>query len=184
MFKKRYTPYKKKALMNHMIRAKEIRLIDATGKQIGIIALEQAIKRAKENGLDLIQVTEKVYPPVCKILDYGKYLYKEGKKKKAMASQKGGEIKGIRLKFNIAEHDIETRIRQTEKFLKQGHKVKIEMNLRGRERALQNFAKGKIAQFLKTLEERVPYKIERELKKEPRGLTIIISKDQHAKTKE
>ena len=182
MFKKRYTRYYKKPLINHQIRAKKVRLIDAAGKQIGVIALEEAIKKAKENGLDLIQVTEKVCPPVCKILDYGKYLYKEEKKKKS--SRKGGEIKGIRLRFNIAEHDVETRIRQTEKFLKQGNKVKIEMNLRGRERALQNFAKDKIAQFLKKLEEKIPYKIERELKKEPRGLTIIISKNQHGKIKE
>jgi len=184
MFKKRYTRYYKKPLINHQIRAKKVRLIDAAGKQIGVISLEEAVKKAKTSGLDLIQVTEKVCPPVCKILDYGKYLYKEEKKKKPTASQKSREIKGIRLRFNIAEHDIETRVLQTEKFLKQGNKVKIEMNLRGRERALQGFAKDKINKFLKTLGKKIPYKTERELKKEPRGLTIIISKDQHAKIKD
>ncbi len=175
MFKKRFTTYKSKPLVNNKIRDKEVRVVDMAGKQLGIMSLENALQRAKENSLDLVQVTKRVRPPVCKILDYGKYLYKEEKKKSAF-SQKGGEIKGIRLRFNIAKHDIETRIRQTEKFLQQGNKVKIEMNLRGRERALQNFAKEKINKFLEILEKKISYKIERELKKEPRGLTIIISK--------
>jgi len=88
----------------------------------------------------------------------------------------GGELKGIRLSFNISQHDLETRAFQCEKFLKQGNKARIELPLRGRERALQDFAKKKIDNFLEILRKLLPIKIERELKKEARGLTIIIAK--------
>ena len=139
--------------------------------------LEKALQLAKERNLDLIQVTEKVDPPVCKILDYGKYLYQLKKKKKIAAKkQKGGELKGVRLGFSISQHDLEVRARQAEKFLKGGDKVRIEMILRGREKALGDFAKEKINKFLEILKDLIPYKIERELKREPRGFTMIISK--------
>ena len=154
-----------------------MRLIDETGQQLGVMNLEKALQLAWERHLDLIQVTEKVEPPVCKIMDYGKYLYQEKKKEKATTKkQKGGYLKGIRLTFNISQHDLETRARQTEKFLKEGDKVRIEMILRGREKALGNFAKEKINKFLETLQSLYPYKVERELKREPRGFSMIISK--------
>lgn len=139
------------------------------------MALEKALQLAQERGLDLIQVTEKVRPPVCKIGDIGKYLYQQKKKRRAQKSR-GGELKGIRLRYAISHHDLEIRARQAEKFLQKGNKVKIEMILRGREKTLSNFAKEKINQFLEILGKLIPYKIERELKKEPRGFTMIISK--------
>jgi len=151
-------------------------VIDETGKQLGVFGLEEALRMAEERNLDLIQVTEKTEPPVCKIMDYGKYLYWLQKKEKVTKVSGGGELKGIRLGFNISLHDLETRARQAEKFLKKGDKVRIEMVLRGREKALGEFAKGKINQFLEILEKLIPVKIERELKKEPRGFTMIISK--------
>lgn len=142
---------------------------------MGIFDLEKAIKIAKERNLDLIQITEKIEPPVCKIMNYGKYLYRQKKKEKAV-KPKGGELKGIRLTFGISKHDMETRARQAEKFLKKGDKIRIEMRLRGREKALQNFAKEKINKFLEILNNLIPIKIEGEIKKQPRGLTMIISK--------
>ncbi len=166
----------KKTLINNQIRAGEVKLIDEEGKQTGIIPLQEALRMAEERNLDLIQVTEKVEPPVCKIMDYGKYLYWLQKKAKAAKGSKGGELKGIRLGFNISQHDLETRARQTEKFLKKGDRVNIEMVLRGREKALGDFAKSKISQFLEMLEKLVPIKTERELKREPRGFTMIITK--------
>ncbi|PIP24062.1 MAG: translation initiation factor IF-3 [Candidatus Nealsonbacteria bacterium CG02_land_8_20_14_3_00_37_10] len=166
----------KKLLVNNRIRAREVRLIDEAGKQMGIISLEEALRIARERNLDLIQVTEKVEPPVCKLGDYGKYLYREEKKEKATYKHKGGELKGIRLTFNISQHDLETRVRQTEKFLKRGDRVRIELPLKGREKALQDFAKEKIEKFLEILKGIVPMKIERELKREPRGFSMIISK--------
>ena len=155
----------------------KVRVIDETGKQLGILSLNEAIQAARDKNLDLIQVTEKVEPPVCKIMDYGKYLYQEEKKEReSTKKQKGGEIKGIRLSFGISEHDLEIRASQAEKFLKQGNKVRLEMLLRGREKAHGDFAKEKIQHFLEILEEKSPFKTERELKREPRGFTIIISK--------
>lgn len=164
-----------KPLVNRQIRAREVRLIDEAGKQIGLIALEEAIKLAQERGLDLIQVTEKVEPPVCKIMDYGKYVYQLSKKDK-QEKQKGGELKGIRLSFGISQHDLEVRVRQAEKFLKENNKVLIEMRLKGREKAMGDFAREKISKFLEILLVTTPYKIERDLKRNPRGFTMIIAK--------
>lgn len=166
----------KKPLVNRQIRAKEIRLIDETGKQLGIVSFEEAGRLAIERKLDLIQVTEKVEPPVCRLGDYGKYLYQEEKRGKATHKHKGGELKGIRLTFNISLHDLETRAHQAEKFLNRGDRVKIDLPLRGRQKALHDFGKEKMEKFLEILKAAVPIKIERELKKEPRGFTMIISK--------
>ena len=168
----------KKPLINRQIRARELRLIDETGKQLGIVSFEEAARLAIERKLDLIQVTEKVNPPVCRLGDYGKYLYQEQKKEKTAQKHKTQELKGIRLTFNISQHDLETRVRQTEKFLKKGNRVRVELPLRGREKALQGFAKEKMEKFLETLKEIIPIKIEREIKREPRGFTTIIAKEQ------
>ena len=177
-----FRPIIKRTFINNQIRAKEIRLIDETGKQIGIFSVQKGIEMAKERGLDLIQVTKKIEPPVCRMGDYGKYLYREEKKKGRSKVEKRSEIKGIRLRFNISTHDLETRARQTEKFLKKGDNVKIEMILRGREKRLLEFSRQKINQFLEILEKIIPIKIERELKKESKGFTMIISHDTSLKT--
>lgn len=166
-----------KPLVNHRIRAQRVRVIDEAGKQLGVMDLREALKMAREHNLDLVQVTKKVEPPVCKITDYGKYLYWEKKKQKASKAKQVHALKGIRLRFSISEHDLEIRARQAEKFLKEGHKVRIEMKLRGREKALTNFAKQKIKKFLEILAELVPYKVEKDIKRQPRGLTMIISKE-------
>ena len=164
-------------IANTRIRAKEVRVIDETGKQLGVMPLEEALRMAYEHNLDLIQVTEKVDPPVCKIMDYGKYAYHEKKKEQtATKKQKTSTLKGIRLTFNIGQHDMETRARQAEKFLKAGDKVRVDIVLRGREKALSNFAREKIGKFLEVLQGFIPYKVERELKKEMRGFSMIISK--------
>ncbi len=166
----------RKPLVNNRIRAREVRVIDETGKQLGVLVLTKALQIARERGFDLIQVTEKIEPPVCKLMDYGKYLYQLKKKEKSVKHHTGGELKGIRLTFGISEHDLETRAKQAEKFLKKGDRVRIEMKLRGRQKALQGFAREKIKKFLEILEKSTPIKIERELKKQPRGLTMIIFK--------
>jgi len=140
------------------------------------LSLQEALQMAQERNLDLIQVTEKAEPPVCKIMDYGKYQYQLQKKEKAVKVKHAGEMKGIRLGFNISLHDMEVKANQAQKFLKKGNKVRIEMRLRGREKALQNIAKEKMKHFFEMLEKLLPLKIERELKKEPRGFTTIISK--------
>lgn len=163
--------------MNNWIKASEVRVVDDAGEQLGVMPLAKALQMAGERDLDLIQVTKKVDPPVCKIMNHGKYLYSLQKKEKKEKTKRVGEMKGIRLKFNISDHDLETRANQADKFLKKGNKLKIEMKLWGRQKALGNFAKEKMNKFLEFLKKKTPINIERELKKEPRGLTMIISRD-------
>jgi len=141
------------------------------------MSLGEALQLVRERNLDLVQVTEKVEPPVCKIMDYGKYLYSLQKKERKIKIKRAGELKGVRLGFNISLHDLETRAQQAEKFLKKGNKVRIELPLRGREKALPEFAKEKINTFLEILAKSISYKVERELKREPRGFTMIIAKE-------
>jgi len=166
----------KRIFINNRIRAPRVRLIGEDGKQLGVFNLEKALEIARNKGLDLIQVTERVEPPVCKIGDYGKFVYQEKKKERKQKTKKAGELKNLRLSFNISEHDMETRVKTAEKFLTKNYKVRIEMVLRGREKSLSNFAREKLNKFLEILKGAVPFKVERELKKEKRGLTIIITK--------
>ncbi len=163
-------------ISNNRIRAKEVRLVDENGEQLGVLSLSDALKKAQAVGLDLIQVTEKVDPPICKIMEYGKYAYQESKKEKKQTKNKGGEMKSIRLTFGISPHDMETRAKAANKFFSQGSKVRIEMRLRGRQKALGNHAIEKVKEFITILEKDNVIKIERELKREPRGFTMIISK--------
>jgi translation initiation factor IF-3 len=165
-----------KVLVNNFIRSKEVRVISETGEQLGVMNIFVAIDLAKSRGLDLIQVTEKVEPPVCRIADYGKFLYQQQKKERKMKKPTGGELKEVRLTFGISPHDMETRCMQAEKFLKEGNKVKVNMALRGREKAMGNFATEKVKVFLEKLNSLIPIKTERELKREPRGFAMIVSK--------
>lgn len=171
-----YYILQQKVLINNFIKAKEVRIISETGEQLGVMNIFDAIDLAKSKGLDLIQVTEKVDPPVCRITNYGKYLYTLQKKEKKIKKPTGGELKEIRLTFNISPHDMETRAKQAEKFLTEGNKIKINMVLRGREKAMGSFAEQKARQFVTTLNTLIPIKIERDLKREPRGFTAILSK--------
>lgn len=167
---------KKKIITNNRIRAREIRVIGSDGKQLGIMRTEEAIGLARKSNLDLVQVTDKASPPVCKIIDYGKYSYEQKKKEKS-GKVKTGEIKGIRLGFGISEHDLTVRANLAKKFLEKGDKVRVEMKLKGRQKGLTSFAKEKTNKFLEILKELTPIKIERDIKIEPRGITLIISQD-------
>ncbi len=163
--------------INNFITAKEVRVIDETGAQLGLMNIFDAIDLAKSKGLDLIQVTEKVVPPVCRIANSGKYLYSlQKKERKIKVKTKVSKLKEIQLGFNISPHDIEVKAKQAEKFLAEGDKVKIGMMLKGREKAMGDFAKNKITVFMETLNTLIPIKVERELKREPKGFTTIISK--------
>ncbi|MBI2577688.1 MAG: translation initiation factor IF-3 [Candidatus Wildermuthbacteria bacterium] len=161
--------------VNHFIRAKEVRLIDETGKQLGVVPLQEAMKIGVGRGLDVIQVTEKVDPPVCKLGEYGKFLYQKEKKERE-AKKQGGGLKELRLTFNISQHDLETRARQAEKFLLKGDIVRVSLRLRGRENALQDVAREKMGKLVEIIKASVPLRVEREIKKEPRGLSMIIGK--------
>jgi translation initiation factor IF-3 len=112
----------------------EVRLIDVDGKQLGVMSLSQALAAAQERGTDLVEVAPNAKPPVCRLMDYGKFLYEAQKREReARKSQTKVEIKEIRLRPKISEHDIDYRLRDARKFLERGAKVKVRLRFRGRE---------------------------------------------------
>ena len=122
--------------INEQIRDKEIRLIGADGAQMGIMSPRDALRMAIDKDLDLVKVAPQAKPPVCKILDYGKYRFEMQKKEKeAKKNQKVVELKEIRLSLNIDTNDFNTKVNQAAKFLQQGHKLKVSIRFRGREMA-------------------------------------------------
>lgn len=115
-------------------------------------------------------------PPVCRLGEYGKYLYQLEKKAREGRKHEGGDMKEVRLTFNISKNDLETRVKQAEKFLAKGDRVRVVLPLRGRQKALEGFAREKMGLFLASVKERSQAKIERDIKREPRGLSMIIGK--------
>ncbi len=125
--------------INAMIQAPKVRLIGADGEQVGVVTRENALDRAADAGLDLVIVAENADPPVCKIMDYGKFKYEEQKKKnEARKKQKVIEVKEIKLRPGIDDHDYDVKMRSMKKFLDEGDKVKVTMRFRGREMAHQD----------------------------------------------
>jgi len=122
--------------VNRQIRAREVRLIDDTGQQVGIVPLQEALKLAEEKGLDLVEIAPQARPPVCKIMDYGKFKY-ELKKKEREARKKQKEhqieVKDIRMKVRIDEHDLKVKLKHMREFLEDGDKVRVRIRFRGRE---------------------------------------------------
>lgn len=125
---------KRKYRVNEKIRAKEVRLIGPDGKQIGIVSLSEALRHAEDYGLDLVEVAPTANPPVCKIMDFGEFLYQEAKKaKEAKKRQKQIEVKEIKLSPKTDKHDLEVKIRHILRFLEDKNKVKIRIVFKGRE---------------------------------------------------
>lgn len=129
----------KESLINEEIREKEIRVIDNDGTQLGVISTEKALQIALDKKLDLVMIAPTANPPVCKILDYGKYRYElQKKEKEAKKKQKITQIKEIRLSPSIEEHDLVVKATNAVKFLKDGDKVKVSLRFKGRERDYAN----------------------------------------------
>jgi len=150
-------------------------LIDEEGKQIGVVSISEALSLAQEKGLDLIEVAAKADPPVCKISDFGKFQYqKEKQARQQKARQKKTGIKGIRIGLATAKHDLEPKIRQAQGFIAKGYKVRIEMILKGREKAFGDLAKQKMEEFKTMLGPDTI--IEQPITRQPRGFSMIISK--------
>ena len=121
-------------MINEEIRDKEVRLIDSDGSQLDVVNIEFAMKKAEERGLDLVKIAPQAKPPVCKIMDYGKYRFEMAKREKeAKKNQKTVSIKEIRISPSIDVHDFDTKVNHTKKFLTSGDKVKITVRFRGRE---------------------------------------------------
>lgn len=144
----------KRARINERIRAPQVRLIDAQGNNLGVMATPEALDKARQAGLDLIEVNPKVQPPVCKILDFGKFKYEKDKlaHKQKVASKKS-EIKCIRLSFKIKGHDLDNRIKQAKKFLAANNQVKVELILKGREKAHAGHAREMLEKFINNMGE-------------------------------
>ena len=122
--------------INEQVRDKEVRLIGADGAQLGVVSSREALRMAEEANLDLVKIAPQAVPPVCKILDYGKYRFEMQKREKeAKKNQKVVEVKEIRLSLNIDTNDFNTKVNQAAKFLQQGHKIKVSIRFRGREMA-------------------------------------------------
>ncbi len=139
----------KRPPVNDEIKSPEVRLVGVDGAQLGVVSIEDARAKALEAEMDLVIVSQKSDPPVVRIMNVGKHLYEQRKKlAKQKAGSKGGEIKGIRIGFKIGEHDFGVRLRQADGFLEQGHKVKVEMRLRGREKGRAALATKKMEEFI------------------------------------
>ena len=162
---------------NVRIQALEVRVIDESGNPLGVMATDKAIALAQEKGMDLIEVSPKANPPVCKIGDYGQFKYqKEKEARKQRAQSKEVEIKGIRLTPRIGVGDLDIRVAQAKKFFEQGDKVKAEMILRGREKAHADVANAVFEQFVAKLQEHYPIKVEQPLKNQDGRMNMILAR--------
>lgn len=131
-----------------------MRVVDETGKQLGVLQTTEALQLAKSRGFDLVEVSPLAEPPVCKIIDYGQLQYEQNKKeRKQKSKQRKSEIKGIRLSTTIGSHDMDVRVEQAKKFLSKGHKVQVELMLRGRQKAHPEIGKEVLERFIVNLEE-------------------------------
>ena len=135
-------------LINEEIRDKEIRLIGTDGEQLGIMSTKEALKIAAEKDLDLVKIAPQAQPPVCRVMDYGKYRFEQTKREKeAKKNQKVIDVKEIRLSLNIDTNDFNTKVNHAIKFLKAGNKVKVSLRFRGREMAHSELGKESVERF-------------------------------------
>jgi len=140
--------------VNERIRAREVRVIDDQGNQLGVLSYFDAMKAARDAGLDLIEISPNAVPPVCKLADFGKYQYEQNKKAhETRKHQKGTQIKEVKFRPSTAEHDYQVRKNQIVDFLGKGYKVKAMIFHRGREMAHQDVGRAKMTRLLKEIEE-------------------------------
>jgi len=151
-----------------------VRLVDEHGEMVGIVGRNEAIEMAVEAGLDLVEVAPNADPPVCKILDYGKFKYEEQKKKnEARKKQKIIEVKEIKLRPSIDDHDYQVKMRSMNKFIEEGDKVKVTMRFRGRELAHQELGMNVLMRVKEDLDEIA--KVEQFPRMEGRQMTMVVS---------
>ena len=164
---------KERMRVNEQILTPEVMVIDLNGENRGVMETAKAIELAREQEADLVEVSPLAKPPVCKVTDYGKLQYRQAKQEQQQkAKQKKVEIKGIRIGFRTDKHDLLFKKTQAEKFLGKGNKVKVEIVLRGREKAMTDKARQNLSEFLKSVA--VPHKFEEEIKRGPMGFTAMI----------
>lgn len=161
-------------MINGQIRDKEVRVISEDGEQLGIMSSKDAMKLAREAELDLVKIAPKAQPPVCKIIDYGKYKYELARKEKeAKKKQKTVEVKEVRLSPNIDTNDLNTKMNNTKKFITKGNKVKVTLRFRGREMAHMQQSKHILDDFAEMLADVAV--IEKPAKQEGRSMSMVLT---------
>ncbi|MBL4803705.1 MAG: translation initiation factor IF-3 [Alphaproteobacteria bacterium] len=162
--------------INHDIKADEVRLVDEDGEMQGVMSVAKAVALAEEAGLDLVEVSPNASPPVCKILDYGKYKYEQQKKAaEARKKQKTVDVKEVKIRPGIEEHDYQVKMRNARKFLSNGDKVKVTMRFRGREMAHQDIGMDLLKRMIEELDD--VGKVDLAPKMEGRQIIMVLSAD-------
>jgi len=164
----------KRFRINHQIREPQVQVISGEGKPLGAMPTYDALRLANEQGFDLVEVGPQLKPPLVKIMDFGKFMYQQEKKERG---QKGGkspaqEVKTVKIGFRTELHDLKIRAGQADKFLNKGHRVRLELTLRGREKAMAGLGKEKLENFLKLIAS--PLIVDDPIKKFPRGLGLLV----------
>ncbi|MDD5318517.1 MAG: translation initiation factor IF-3 [Candidatus Pacebacteria bacterium] len=162
--------------INHQIKASELRVLGHDGANLGVLSLREALQKAGDAGLDLIEISPNALPPVAKIMDYGKFQYDENKKlKQAKAKSHTVEVKTLQVKIGTGDHDLGLKAKKASEWLKEGHRIKIDLFLPGRAKYLdQAFLKERLDRILKLVTEE--FKIAVPITKSPKGLSVLIEK--------
>lgn len=161
--------------INQQIRANELRVIGSNGENLGVLTLEEALKKANELGLDLIEISPNTIPPVVKIADIGRFLYEENKKAKQSKKSHSTEVKSVQVKLGTGDHDLALKAKKVSEWLSEGNRVKVNLFLPGRAKYLEEkFLSERIDRMLKFVS--IDYKVADSAKKSPKGMTIIIER--------
>ncbi len=162
--------------INNQIRAKELRVLDSDNQNLGLLSIKDALELATSKGLDLIEINPNANPPIAKIMDFGKYQYEASKKlKKAKAGAKSTETKSIQIKIGTGDHDLALKAKTASKWLKEGHRIKVELFLAGRAKYMdEKFLKGRLDRVLHLITE--DYKVSDAYRRGPKGIISTIEK--------
>jgi len=168
--------------MNEGIRAPEVRVIGPNAENFGILKIAEAIAKARERELDLIEVSPLAQPPVCRITDYGKFKYEQNKKdKEVKAKMRVSETKEVQVKIGTSEHDMNIKASKAAGWLKEGHRVKVDLFLWGRYKYMEHsFLKERLERFLTIIPE--AYKVAEPVQKSPKGLSVTLERDKTGKS--
>lgn len=166
-------PYERRLRLNNQIRVPSVQVIGPQGEKLGVMPMHEALKIAEQNGMDVVEVGPQSAPPLVKILDYGKYQYQQERKGKSGGSKAPGqEVKTVQIGFRTGMHDMQIRAAQADKFLEKGHRVKLEMKLRGREKGMVPLGRTKLQEFSKLL--MIPYEAEGTMTSFPGGIGLLV----------
>ena len=170
-----------KARINNQIRASELRVLGSEGENLGLMKTGDALRLSMQQGFDLIEISPEAVPPVAKIMDFGRYQYELSKKQKQMkAKAHATETKTLQVKIGTGEHDLEIKAKQASAWLKEGHRIRIDLFLSGRSKYMEEpFLKERLERILRLITEN--YKVAEEYKRGPKGRTIVIEKDSSKK---